>query len=68
MNTKTFALERGSYETLPSRKAIVRYFDFGGKRISVGSDAHTKEELGSGVKEAFDFLKRNSPRGTVLLF
>jgi len=68
VNTKPSVLEHGSHETLPSREAILRYFGFGGTRISVGSDAHAKEELGIGIGEAFKFLDKNSPRDVVLLF
>jgi histidinol-phosphatase (PHP family) len=68
VNTKPSVLENNPCSTLPNREAILRYFDFGGKRISVGSDTHVKEELGSGINEILGFLERNGPRDIVLLF
>jgi histidinol-phosphatase (PHP family) len=68
INTKPSELKHGFHETLPSKETIMRYFNCGGKRISIGSDTHVKEELGSGIREAFDFLARNSQKGIVLLF
>jgi histidinol-phosphatase (PHP family) len=53
---------------LPSKETLKRYFDLGGKRISIGSDAHSKEELGSGVKETFDFLEKNSQTNIQIIF
>jgi histidinol-phosphatase (PHP family) len=68
INTKPSDLRRGFHETLPSKKAIRRYLSYSGKRFSIGSDAHIKHELGSGIREAFDFLARNSQKEIVLLF
>jgi histidinol-phosphatase (PHP family) len=68
INTKPSELKHGFHETLPSKETIMRYFNCGGERISIGSDTHVKEELGSGIREAFDFLARNSQKGIVLLF
>jgi histidinol-phosphatase (PHP family) len=68
INSKRYALKARCVEVLPNKKTIKRYLDCGGKRISIGSDAHSKEELGNGVKEAFDFLVRNSQTNIDLLF
>jgi histidinol-phosphatase (PHP family) len=68
INTKPFELRHDFHDTLPSKKAIRRYLDRGGKRFSIGSDTHIKDELGNGIKEMFDFLMRNSQKNIVLLF
>jgi histidinol-phosphatase (PHP family) len=60
INSKPSVFKPRCSEVSPNKKAIKSYLDCGGKRVSVGSDAHSKEELGNGVKETFDFLVRNS--------
>ena len=68
INSKLSVLKCGFLEVMPSKETIRRYLDCGGKRVSIGSDAHSKEELGSGVKETFDFLARNSQTDVNILF
>jgi histidinol-phosphatase (PHP family) len=68
INSKTSAFRYGVPEMLPGKEIIKRYFDLGGKRISIGSDAHSREELGCGVKETFDFLEKNSQTGIHIIF
>jgi histidinol-phosphatase (PHP family) len=68
INSKMSVLGHRVPEMLPSKETLKRYFDLGGKRISIGSDAHSKEELGSGVKETFDFLEKNSQTNIQIIF
>jgi histidinol-phosphatase (PHP family) len=68
INSKPSVLRHGLLETLPSKETIRIYFDYGGKHISIGSDAHSVKELGSGIKETFEFLAQNSQINIYLLF
>ena len=68
INSKLSVLRRGFLEMMPSKETVRRYFSCGGKRVSIGSDAHSKEELGSGVKETFDFLAKSSKTDVNVLF
>jgi histidinol-phosphatase (PHP family) len=68
INSKPYALKPRWLGVSPNKKAIKRYLDCGGKRISIGSDAHSKEELGNGVKQTFNFLVRNSQTSIDLPF
>jgi histidinol-phosphatase (PHP family) len=68
INSKPSFFKPRCLEVSPNEKAVKRYLDCGGKRVSIGSDAHSKEELGNGVKETFDFLVRNSQSSINLLF
>ncbi len=49
-------LREGYEDTMPSRKIVDKFFKNGGKLISIGSDAHSAEEIGSGIKEILLFL------------
>jgi len=68
INTKPSALRRGSIEMLPSKETVRKYLNCGGKRVSLGSDAHSIEELGSGIKETFKFLVENGLSDVIFLF
>jgi histidinol-phosphatase (PHP family) len=54
INTK--GLREQGCSTYPSRRVLNTYFDQGGHRISVGSDAHSTQEIGMGVKETLTSL------------
>lgn len=41
---------------VPSREVIEKYVEDGGKRLSIGSDAHSTEEIGSGIHEILNSL------------
>lgn len=66
VNTK--ALREGYGDTIPCRKIINQYIEDGGKLISLGSDAHSTKEIGSGIKEVLDFLSQYTERQVELLF
>ena len=44
-------------ETMPSIDILKMYYDLGGKIITVGSDAHKAEDVGSHIKESIEMLK-----------
>lgn len=44
-------------DTTPSIDILKLYKELNGKIITVGSDAHKKEDLGVHIKETYDFLK-----------
>ncbi len=68
INTKPSVPRRGSIEMLPSKEMVRKYLNCGGKRVSLGSDAHSMEELGSGIKETFKFLIENRLTDVKILF
>jgi histidinol-phosphatase (PHP family) len=60
---------RGPYKDVMPRKNIVKDFvRFGGKLISIGSDAHSIQEIGQGIKEIQFFLSRFNKSKLKLLF
>ena len=42
---------------MPNMAVIQRYFDLGGKLITVGSDAHRWADVGAGVEKGLEMLK-----------
>jgi len=42
----------------PKREVIQRYFQLGGKIITIGSDAHFIDDYSAGINEAMELLKR----------
>lgn len=44
-------------KTLPGREVIARFKELGGKYVTVGSDAHRREDLASGAEEAYALLR-----------
>lgn len=43
--------------TMPDRFLLERYYSLGGRLITIGSDAHKKEDLGKGINEALKMLE-----------
>lgn len=50
-------LYKGLGFTMPDREILTLYRSCGGKLITVGSDAHTPDNLGRGISEGFDILQ-----------
>ena len=55
-------------DTMPSRKIVDKFIENGGKLISIGSDAHSAEEIGSGIREILLFLSNYDGNKLELLF
>jgi len=68
INTKPSVPKHRSIEMLPSKEMVRKYLNCEGKRVSLGSDAHSIEELGSGIKETFKFLIENGLTDIIFLF
>jgi histidinol-phosphatase (PHP family) len=45
-------------DTMPGRKLIDEFIKNGGKLVSLGSDAHSTNEIGNGIKEIQNFLAK----------
>jgi histidinol-phosphatase (PHP family) len=56
INTK--GLREQCRSTYPSQDVLETYFEQGGQRISVGSDAHSTQEIGVGIKEVLTTLSQ----------
>ncbi len=54
INTK--GLREACHSTYPSQGVVNTYFEQGGHLISFGSDAHSKREIGMGIKEVLTSL------------
>ena len=53
----TSGLRQSSGETLPGFDVIKMYHELGGQILTVGSDAHRKEDLGKGIYEAYEIAR-----------
>ena len=53
----TWKLRREFKEVNPQPWIIERYLSFGGKYLTIGSDAHRTEDLGKGFDEALKIVK-----------
>ena len=54
INTST--LRQNLDETMPGDQTVIRYGQLGGKAMSLGSDAHTAEGVGTGFDKALSML------------
>jgi histidinol-phosphatase (PHP family) len=45
-------------EWLPNREIVDIYIEMGGRLITLGSDAHKSEKIGTGFDEVMDYLRR----------
>lgn len=57
LEINTSDLYRRIFETVPSRDLVAYFKECGGKRITVGSDAHDFRNVGSGISEAMEMAK-----------
>ena len=58
LEINTSALAAGLKEPNPCRDIITRYHEMGGRRISVGSDAHTSERIAFGFGQVEELLRK----------
>jgi histidinol-phosphatase (PHP family) len=56
VNTKE--LRKAYRETLPSKRIIEEYVNYGGKLFSIGSDAHSIKDLGYGINYVLETLEK----------
>ena len=68
VNSKLSVLAERCTDTMPSKGMIEEYIEAGGELVSIGSDAHTTEELGKGIPDVLDFLERYDENQVKLLF
>ena len=52
LEINTSGLRKGLGRTLPGTDTIGKYADYGGTRITFGSDAHSEAEIGAGFRDA----------------
>ena len=45
-------------ETMPGNNILKMYYELGGRIITVGSDAHKVEDVGAGIIETYEVLKK----------
>lgn len=45
-------------QPMPDFPLVKRFFDLGGKYITIGSDAHTAEKIGKGIEVGFEVAKK----------
>lgn len=57
IEVNTSSWRYGLKDTQPSRAILKLYKDLGGKIITVGSDAHSKDYLAKHIKDAYEILK-----------
>ena len=58
LEVNTSGLRQDIGLTMPEEKIIRRYKELGGKYITIGSDAHRANDVGAGIEEAMDMVKR----------
>ena len=58
LEINTSGLRQELSETLPDFRLLCRYYELGGRLITIGSDAHNVKDLGAGLKEGLQSLYR----------
>lgn len=61
-------LREGHGDTMPGKEIVLEFVETEGKLVSLGSDAHSTEEIGSGIKETMDSLSNFKTSDLKLLF
>lgn len=56
LEINTSGIGTGFNEFMPDKTIVKRYYDMGGRLITVGSDAHISENIGNGFAEAAEML------------
>lgn len=56
LEVNTSGLANG-WRTMPATDTLRRYYELGGRRISIGSDAHTTEKVAAGLRETAEALR-----------
>ncbi len=58
LEVNTSGLWQGLGQTLPPFDVIKMFKQFGGKYVTIGSDAHAAENLGRGIEDALQLIKK----------
>jgi len=66
INARGFREGRG--DTVPTKEIVRRFLEQGGKKVSVGSDAHSAQEVGVGIDETFAMLRKLDRKKQLVLF
>lgn len=57
LEVNSSGIRKGLHVPMPSAEYIKRYFDKGGRLITVGSDAHRVEDVGADIPKCLDMLR-----------
>lgn len=57
LEVNTSGLRQSLRDTMPHLPLLLRYKDFGGELITLGSDSHSPKNIGDGIKETLQQLK-----------
>lgn len=58
LEINTSGLRQNIGETLPGEALLRKYYDMGGRLITIGSDAHKPEDIGKGIAEGIALAKK----------
>lgn len=58
LEVNTSGLRQKIGQTLPPEKYLKRFRELGGEFVTIGSDAHRVEDVGSGIKEGYHILQK----------
>ena len=54
---KELTLRQKIGQTLPGRDILTRYYELGGRMVTIGSDSHREEHFAYGIPEVQEMLK-----------
>lgn len=57
LEVNTSGLRQRLGETMPNLELLKRYYELGGRLVTLGSDAHCTEDLGKGIDKGMELLK-----------
>ena len=58
LEVNTSGLRQKLGKTMPDSPILSRYFELGGKLITIGSDAHRWADVGGGVEQGLSMLQK----------
>jgi len=68
MEVSARGFRKGRGDTVPGREILRLFFEKGGRRIALGSDAHSADEIGIGLHEAIAVIEESDQDGLHRLF
>ena len=57
LEVNSSGIRKGLHVPMPSAEYVRRYFGKGGRMVTVGSDAHSVEDVGADIPEVLDMLR-----------